>query len=91
MDERMNKAIVGIYGAIAPRKTPATYAGFVELADRGYTFVTVEIPYGVMNFPKIPCLVLVPTDNTMVTESSNPREKPVLVIHHWEPLNELYY
>lgn len=76
--------MVTVYGAISPRNCPASYAGVTWLADRGETLVTVLLPYGVRQFPRVPCTIKVPTENTFVEYRDN--ERPVLTVNFWESL-----
>lgn len=79
----MNKALVTVYGAITPHTAPARFAAVAPLSDKGETLVTLVLPYGVRVFPRIPCSILVPLDDTYV---DFPRgEKPVLTVNFWEP------
>lgn len=75
--------MVTVYGAISPRNCPASYAGVTRLGDRGEMLVTVLIPYGVRPFPKIPCTIKIPTENTFVEFRKN--ERPVITVNYWEP------
>lgn len=75
--------MVTVYGAISPRNCPASYAGVTWLADRGETLVTVLLPYGVRQFPRVPCTINVPTEHTFVEFRKN--ERPVLTVNYWEP------
>lgn len=75
--------MVTVYGAISPRNHPASYAGVTRLGDRGEMPVTVLIPYGVRPFPKIPCTIKIPTENTFVEFRKN--ERPVITVNYWEP------
>ena len=78
--------MVTVYGAISPRNCPASYAGVTRLADKGEMLVTVLIPYGVRQFPKVPCTIKVPTENTFVEFRKN--ERPVITVNFWEPYFE---
>ena len=78
--------MVTVYGAISPRNCPASYAGVTRLPNRGEVLVTVLVPYGVRQFPKVPCTILVPTDNTFVEYRKT--ERPVLTVNYWEPYYE---
>lgn len=80
------KQLVTVYGAISPRNCPASYAGVTWLADKGETLVTVLLPYGVRQFPKVPCTIKVPTENTFVEFRKN--ERPVLTVNYWESYHE---
>lgn len=75
--------IVTVYGAILPRSCPASYAGVTCLADKGVTCVIVLLPYGVRQFPQVPCTIKVPTEMTFVEFREN--ERPVLIVNSWEP------
>ena len=81
------KQLVTIYGVISPHRCPASYAGVAWLAGKGETLVTVLLPYGVMQFPKVPCVIEVPTDSTFVEFRKN--ERPVLTVNYWEPYYKL--
>lgn len=78
--------MVTVYGAISPRNCPASYAGVTRLPDRGEALVTVLVPYGVRQFPKVPCTIKVPTENTFVELRKN--ERPVLTVNYWESYYE---
>lgn len=75
--------MVTVYGAILPRNCPASYAGVTWLADKGETLVTVLLPYGVRQFPKVPCTIKVPIENTFVEFRKN--ERPVITVNYWVP------
>ena len=75
--------LVTVYGAISPRNCPASYAGVTRLVDKGETLVTVLIPYGVRQFPNVPCTIKVPIENTFVEYRKN--ERPVLTVNFWKP------
>lgn len=75
--------LVTVYGAISPRGCPARYAGVTWLADKGETLVTVNLPYGVRQFSKVPCIVQVPIETTFVEFHDN--ERPILIVNSWQP------
>lgn len=81
-----DKAIITIYGAIAPHKIPALYAGVADLADAGVCSVVVSLPYGVRPFPRVPAMVFVPCDTTFV--DFPPEGKPVMTVNFWEDVHQ---
>ena len=80
-----NKTLLTVYGVIDQRKTPATYAGVIELPESGYTSVVVLLPYGVRHFPSIPYQCFVLNSETYVEFRKGMR--PAITINYWESIN----